>query len=188
MAILVLILMLLTTPAHAIQMIGFGGGACTCTADQTQTTENSQYFTIDAATSHGQSFKVSKNGSICSLTVRTYDQGTGTPTIQCRVGENSNLTTGYLGSTLTHVDSSDQWTETDIEMTYPAANRPAVSTGTTYYWGCTLTSAYASAMKLVYSSSNLYADGNRRYGSGTTWNMGTNVPEQDMYFIVKMCE
>ena len=185
MAILVLILMLLATPAHAVQMIGFGaagGGACASqTPDVSRTTNNATSY-FYSATERGQSWKAGVTGYLYSITL--YKNATApATTFTIRIGTSTTLTS-YLVS-YTCAISSDAG---EKECVIPEASRPSLTSGTTYYMGMrTSNEADETGISIARDSGGGYADGTAYSDTLADWIVATTV-SSDLYFVTKMCD
>jgi len=177
-----LALMLLATPAHAVQMIGFGaGGTCaTQSADVSLTVSNasSVFYTDD----RGQSWKAGVSGKLYSITLmKTADHTANVLTI--RVGESTNLSSTYL----TEFTCNVPYSAGAFECIIPEASRPTLSADNTYVF-LAHRGDVGAGWSIGRDSGGSYADGTSYYDTSDDWGETISAAASDLYFISKMCD
>lgn len=183
MAFLFIILMLIATPAYAVQMIGFGEGGGTCasqTPDVSLTTYNTYSLMYDNE-ERGQSWLAGASGVLYSLTFRRYDTSGTVAPLTIRIGMSTNLAT-YISEFTCDIETTDVVKECVI----PEGSRPTLSSGTTYHALIRLEGGYGYNWPVSRNSTNPYADGNSYFDQTKDW--VASPVSSDWYFITTMCD
>lgn len=191
MRALALLILLLGAPAHAMHMVGFGaaGGSCTTqSASVSQTSTNNEYETWLSGGSQqtrGQSFTVSGTIELYSIIITGNVSTGGSGNATLRLGESSNLTSGY-----TQVGPVAYSSATPIEYEFVFSEpRPTLYASTTYYFGIsTDATAVGNALYIAKQDSDIYANGSVWLPTLTQWDMETETTTRDLWFKVMKCD
>ncbi len=150
----------------------------TCSEDQASTDGTTNNDIIANAT--GQSFQVSKNGTLCYIDIyMAYIQDNSQ--IEVRWGNTANLTE-YQASKILTFTSTD-----DVQyQRFTFDTKANVSTGTTYYLGVVKNSGTTVISKR--NNVGTYANGNLYNALSAGWNMNNSSVTYDFNFKVGLCD
>ena len=188
MILILSILLLLATPAHAIIIIGGTGAApdpppgyCTTQSTDVSLTVNNATSIFYSDQDRGQSWESGVTGSLYSIQLRKNADLTAA-TLTLRIGVSSNLSTTYLSEFTCTVP----YAAGVFECVIPQDDRPSLTSGTTYYLLMRTSGGAGDGWVINRDSTGGYANGTAYYDITKDW-VGT-VATSDLYFITRMCD
>lgn len=197
MRLLAALMLLWSVDAHAIIIIGGTGAApdpppadtCTTQSEDVSLTVNnatSTFYTTN--TERGQSWKAGVTGKLYSVTLyrnaASGDDSGATSGLDLRIGTSTDMSTTYLVEFTCTVGSSNPGAK---ECVIPEADRPTLTSGTTYYLAMKIGNGYTTPWNLARDSGNSYADGTSYYDTSENWILATSYTS-DLYLVTKMCD
>jgi len=191
MTLILAILLFISSPSYAMEMIGFGaaaGGCATQSTDQSFTSANSAAG-MNGDLTLGQSITAGITGSVYSITVRGLGWVGGAGQLVARFGTTANLSSSYLGETIAQDIIFDEDTHT-YELLFPEGSRPSQTSSGTYYITVINTGQDTEdVFDLLIHDTGTYAGGVHYQGGVTPHDMTDGeVTGYDMRFITKVCD
>jgi len=182
---LIIIGVLLCTPLYSDMNpyiagvpVSGGEGCLTDSVDQEQAEYgyNSGMYSL----ARGQSFVVSQAGDLSSIEIYFYHH-VADADVELRWGTTANLTSSYVDSD-TYSVTSTGWHKFTFDT------KGAVSTSTTYYFACIITSGGDLSLGADNTEPD-YTDGQYYYGTtGAPWNLTQTASGRDLAFRVYLCD
>jgi hypothetical protein len=158
---------------------GGGEGGCSSGTVDTQNTPTDSNVQInETAAVAGQSFQVTQNGSLYSISLSIASVSTAAD-VAMRVGTSTDLSSSYLDESVVNVSGTGV-----VEFVFDS--HPNLSTGTTYYIVFQFDSGAGDFN--FHRGGDDYANGSRWWGYSTPWQTENETSTHDIYFIVDLCD
>ena len=193
--LLTILLILLPLSAHAWGVVvtsggvaaAGGGGTCSTQTTVTILGTNDDHCEsmYDEGYTVGQSFKATESVTLYSIIVRLDTKPGTNPTLIARIGTSGDLSSSYT-ATDAHVVTEAAGSE--VELVFPSAGRPTITSGNTYYVAIANTGAYAARCELSIDVATAYSDGAYYHDNhGYDWVLDTTY-NADLYLKYKKCD
>lgn len=184
--VILLLSLVLSTPAYAIIVVGTGGSGtpgetCATQSYDVEFTTSNTYSSFQTSEERGQSWKAGVSGKLYSISFERTNNTNDASSIDIRIGSSTNLSSTYLVAFTCAISDPGGWKECVI----PEADRPSLTASTTYYVLFRISSGYG-VWPINRDSAQSYADGTAYYDQDKDW-VGT-ASSNDLPFKTRMCD